>query len=356
MTAALVARISLSNLRANLQLAIKRAPLSRIMAIVKANGYGHGAVEVAKSLSLADAFGVARLEEALELRAAGIDKTIVLLEGVYSGRDVITAQSERLQAVMHCPEQLELAANVLKSPAPNPLQVWLKLETGMNRLGLSEAAFKEVHLAVLSDKRFELVGLMSHMACAEQADHPMNTRQIDKFEQLTGEYATPRSLANSAGLMNFQASHFDWVRPGIMLYGTSLLRDTNELLSPVMTLSSHLVHVRLVKQGETVGYGADCQMQKDTRIGLVAIGYGDGYPTDSAGTPVLINGHECPVVGPVSMDLLCVELGSTPARVGDPVTLWGEGLPVDRVAEYVGTIPYVLVTGLTRRVGFKYEE
>ena len=323
-----------------------------IVPMVKANGYGHGAVLVAKQLQEADGFGVAALDEAIELRQAGISQPIYVLSG-YSEADAINLFVEHdLIAIIHCIEQITWLE---QADISQSITVWLKLDTGMHRLGVSADEFDDC-LQRLENCNYvnKPVGIMSHFADAD-ADEIVTQQQVDLFEQLTQGLDNPKSLANSAGIYNFKHSHQDVVRPGIMLYGVSPFADktATELgLKPVMTLSSKLIAIKKIKAGEHVGYGRTWTADKDSVIGIVAIGYGDGYPRHiSNGTPVLINNKICPTVGCVSMDMLAVDLSELEtAAINDKVILWGDGLPVEQIAQSAETIAYELFCQLTMRI------
>lgn len=336
------------------------APNSRVWAAVKANGYGHGLVPVAKALSSqADGFGVARLEEAVALRAGGITKPILLLEGFYSATDLPAVSTHNLQTAVHCIEQLEALE---KAHLEHPLQVWLKFDTGMHRLGVRpEQAHEFIERLNACPNVAKPLHFMSHFGCADEPEKPLTQQQIDLFAQLTDGQPGFKSLAASSGSLTIPASHFDFVRPGISLYGISPMAERTGKsfgLKPVMTMTSSLIAVREAKKGESIGYGARWTAERDTKLGVVAIGYGDGYPRVAPnGTPVLVNGRRVTIAGRVSMDMLTVDLGPEATdRVGDEVILWGEDLPVEEIAQHVGTIGYELVTNLTSRVEIVYTQ
>ena len=362
MTRPLRARIDLQALSHNLSVARSAARNSRIMAVIKANAYGHGAVPVSRALADADAFAVASVEEALQLRDAGIRQNIVLLEGVFEPAELELALLHQLQLVVHNGEQLRWLESL---PSTGSLRLWLKLNTGMNRLGfpVTEAAAVWRQLQCLPCVRPDGVRWMSHLACADERDSPATSRQLDCFVQTVQSAdsgAAQRSLANSAALLTRSDTHFDWVRPGIMLYGASPMAagDAGEFdLRPVMTLESRLIAVHQLQRGDAIGYGQTWTCPEAMPVGVVAIGYGDGYPRHApSGTPLLVNGKPAALVGRVSMDMLCVDLRGHPqASVGDAVILWGEGLPVELVAERAGTISYELLCGVSARVPRLYE-
>lgn len=354
---AATAHINLEALAHNLACIKQQAPLSKIMAVVKANGYGHGLRHIAKNAKGADAFGVARIEEALQLRASGVVKPILLLEGFYSPNDLPVLVTNNIQTVVHCYEQLEALE---QAELEGPVVVWLKVDSGMHRLGVREEQYQEfVERLHRCDNVAKPLRYMSHFGCADELDNPMTKQQIELFLSLTEGCNGERSMAASAGLLEWLPSQLDWVRPGIIMYGVSPFGDKTAAemgFKPVMTLKSHLIAVRDVKQGESVGYGATWTSERDTKVGVIAIGYGDGYPrTAPNGTPVLVNGRKVPIAGRVSMDMLTVDLGPEASdRVGDEAILWGEDLPSEEVADHIGTIAYELVTKLTSRVEMSY--
>lgn len=333
---AATAHINLDALAHNLVCIKQQAPDSKIMAVVKANGYGHGLRHIAKNAKGADAFGVARIEEALQLRASGVVKPILLLEGFYSPNDLPVLVTNNIQTVIHCYEQLDALE---QAELEGPVVVWLKVDSGMHRLGVREEQYKEfVERLHRCDNVAKPLRYMSHFGCADELENPMTKQQIELFLSLTEGCNGERSMAASAGLLEWQPSQLDWVRPGIIMYGVSPFGDKTAAemgFKPVMTLKSHLIAVRDVKKGESVGYGATWTSERDTKVGVIAIGYGDGYPrTAPNGTPVLVNGRKVPIAGRVSMDMLTVDLGPDASdRVGDEAILWGEELPSEEVAD-----------------------
>lgn len=350
------AYVDIEAARHNLQVVRAMAPQSRLMAVVKANGYGHGVERVSRGLTDADAFAVACMEEALELRHAGVLHPILLLEGVFSADELEWVVPRRLELVVHCDEQLRMLE---QTPLAAPVRVWIKVDSGMHRLGFDPGQVRSVWSRLQALTWVEKpVRVLSHFASADDQHSALNELQMQRVEQaLWSLPGMPLSLANSAAIVNLPQSHHDWVRPGIMLYGVSPLSDISaaELgLKPVMTLVSRVIAVKTVAAGETVGYGGSWRAERVTRLAVVAAGYGDGYPRQiSTVTPVLINGRRAPVVGRVSMDMLTVDVTELPAvSVGDPVVLWGKGLAVEEVARHAATIPYTLLCGVTRRVHF----
>jgi alanine racemase len=349
------ARIDGEALRHNLAAVRGFAPGSRVMAVVKANAYGHGLTATAKALATADAFGVARLEEGLALRAASISNSVVLLEGVFTREELQLAGREQFDLVVHSFQQLEL----LEQYAGNHrFSVWFKIDTGMNRLGFRTDEFSEAWHRLGRCKSVGSTRLMTHLASAE--DPGMSAQaQIRLFNELTVSLPLERSIANSAGLIGLPDARADWVRPGLMLYGISPVpgADAEKLgLRPAMTLTTQLIAVRRVPTGESVGYGGVWRASRDSLIGIAAIGYGDGYPRNMrVGTPMLVNEQTVCVVGRVSMDMTAVDVTDLlNVRIGDAVTAWGEGLPAERVAPYADTIAYELVCGISQRVAVQW--
>jgi alanine racemase len=339
-------------LRHNLELVRRCAPGARIMAVVKANGYGHGIDWVARTLAGVDAFAVASVEEAIQLRESGIAPPIVLLEGFFDASDAALLRRHGLVPVVHHDLQLAILEG---SPDAVPEQLWIKIDTGMHRVGFAP---QDVPGALVRAQRLpaiQKIGAMTHFANADDVNDALTSEQIARFRASLDGAALETSLANSAGVLGWPESHGDWVRPGIMLYGASPLigRSADELgLRPVMTLQTALIAVQRRRQGDAIGYGGDYRCPEDMPVGVAAIGYGDGYPRHaSQGTPVLVNGQRAPLIGRVSMDMITLDLRAQPnARVGDPVTLWGEGLPVNEVAQFAGTISYELLCHVAGRV------
>jgi alanine racemase len=350
--------INLTALQHNFNRVNQSAPASRVMAIIKANAYGHGLTRIAQGLPQAAAFGVACVNEAITLREAGFDRRIVLLEGPFATDELRLISGYHLDVVIHHREQL---AMLEKTSLRRPLNVWIKLDTGMNRLGFEPSGVPEVvtrldNIDHIGERRF-----MSHLACADDSADDYTATQIERFRDSVGSLAGERSVANSAAVLAWKDAHFDWVRPGIMLYGASPLLGITAAaldLQPVMTLESALIAVNTHPKGARIGYGGDWVCPETMPVGVAAIGYGDGYPRHApAGMPVLVNGKRAQLIGRVSMDMVCIDLrGHQDAAVGDTVTLWGEGLPVDEVAGMAGTIAYELLCRINSRVQFRYTE
>ena len=353
MISATYAVINAEAVQHNLSRVRQLAPKAKVMAVIKANGYGHGLLRIAKALQQVDAFAVARLDEGIRLRKAGFNDRIAVLEGFAGPLEFNALMRYQLDGVVHSFSQLELLE---ASHEVNRCTIWLKLDTGMNRLGFKSNEFSSVYqrlsqCAVVKQP----IHLMTHFACADEAENSLTQQQIKLFNETVRHCHGEHSLANSAGILAWEQSLSDWVRPGIMLYGISPFPESTGRqlgLKPVMSLYSQLIAVKPIEAGETVGYGGSWVCQAPTTLGVVAIGYGDGYPRHAkVGCPVLVNGKQVPLIGKVSMDMLTVDLGGcSQAKPGDPVTLWGEDLPVEQIAYWADTIPYTLVCGVTRRV------
>ncbi len=358
MTRATRADIHLDALRHNLAAIRKRAPRSRVLAVIKANAYGHGIEPVARTLVDADAFAVASLEEALRVRSAGVATPVVLLEGAFSPDELPQAAANNFEIVVHSARQLEW----LREYRGAPLKAWLKLDSGMNRLGFKPEEFRAAWNAMSRLSCLEgPPRQMTHLANADERDVRFVTRQQEIFDELTAELPGEKSIANSAGILAFPETHRDWIRPGGLLYGVSPLEDSNGLaegLRPAMTVSTELIAVKHLQKGEAIGYGGQWRAPEGMPYGIAAIGYGDGYPRHApSGTPVLVNGKRAPLIGRVSMDMIAVDLRDQPAAcAGDRVVLWGEGLPLEEVARAAGTITYELLCGVTQRVNFALQE
>jgi alanine racemase len=310
---------------------------------------------MAEALGNVDAFAVARIDEGVRLRKAGVKQRIAVLQGFANAEELQQLIDWQLEAIVHSYHQLGL---VESWQGQDTLPVWLKIDTGMNRLGFK---VKDADLVYQRLKKCGLIkkpiNLITHLACADDKTNAFTLQQIKLFNDAVAGFEGERSIANSAGILACQDAISDWVRPGIMLYGISPFPDSAGLklgLEPVMSLHSKLITVKTIEKGETVGYGNGWVCNKATTLGVVAIGYGDGYPRHAKpGTPVLVNGQRVPLIGRVSMDMVTVDLATQPdAKPGDKVTLWGEGLAVEEIADYADTIPYTLVCGVTQRVQF----
>lgn len=343
--------------RANLARVRALLPRQKIMAIIKADAYGHGLTRMAEAFSEANAFGVACLEEAQALREAGINHPIVLLEGPFSSDELAEIQKLKLETVIHHEEQVRMIEHL---SGGSPIRVWIKLDTGMHRLGFPPELIEGVWRRLIACACVEEpMRLMTHLARAHERNHSSVATQLKRFNEATHGMVAERSIANSAAILAWPETWADWVRPGLMLYGVSPFDDSvaaDEGLRPVMTLRSELIAIQGVRAGETVGYGKTWQCPEDMPVGVVAMGYGDGYPRHAeSGTPVLVNGKRTVLIGRPSMGMLTIDLRGHPeAKIGDPVVLWGEGLPVEEVARWADTIPYELLCGV--RVQARYLE
>ncbi len=360
------ATINLAALKHNLAVVKQAAPLQKIMAVIKADAYGHGMARIAQALkeilSEQDAFAVASIDEAVMLRAVGIAHSIVVLEGFNSSTDLTLIQQHNISVVVHHISQVILLE--LHPEQANNIKSWLKIDTGMHRLGFAPDDVKKMYQRLLNAGVDTEIGLMTHLANADDLDETKSETQIELFNQIVSGNPAETSLANSAAILGWPAAHGHWVRPGIMLYGVNPFVYSTERgavkvehdLNPVMTLSASLIAINKVLKDEKVGYGSTWQCPEDMLVGVVSIGYGDGYPRHvPSGTPVLVNGQRATLIGRVSMDMIMVDLREQPdAKVGDEVIVWGEGLPVEEIAAAAGTIGYELLCGVTRRVVFEY--
>lgn len=351
--------IDLSALRHNLEQIRKIAPNSSILAMVKSNAYGHGLERIALALHDVEALGVACLEEGTILRNAGVKNPIVLMEGLFRPDEIDRAIEGKFTIIVHNYQQVEMLE---KNSHIDPIQVWLKIDTGMHRLGFDPQQVAGVYERLMKCPAVKKpIGLMTHFAQSDSSDKTVTLRQMELFNSVTKDFAGPRSLANSGGILAWPSAHADWVRPGIMMYGASPFAKCHggvHNLKPVMSLTSEIIAIHELKKGERIGYGGTWTCPEDMRVGVVAIGYGDGYPRHARnGAPVLVNDQSCPLVGRVSMDMSNVDLSSQPdAKIGDPVVLWGENLPVEVVAEFSDTSGYELLTRITQRVNVEVKD
>jgi alanine racemase len=350
------AAVSAAALARNLALARKHAGSAKLWAVLKANAYGHGLERAARALAAADGYAVLDFEEAARLRALGVQKPILMLEGFFEPGDVPLLARHGLTPVIHHALQLEILS---RSPPERAIDVYLKANSGMNRLGFKREGLHSAFKTLRALPQVRGITLMTHFADADGAGGI--GAQLAAFEAMAKPLGPlPRSLANSAALLRFPGeAAADWARPGIMLYGcspfggTSISRSAAALgLTPVMSLTSQLIATQELRAGDRVGYGLSYEATGALRIGIVACGYADGYPRHApSGTPVLVNGRRTRTVGRVSMDMIAVDLGPVPdAGIGAPVTLWGEGLSADEVGAAAGTLSYELFTKLTARV------
>lgn len=339
----------------NLKRVHEIAPSSKVMAVIKADAYGHGIVRVAQTLKDADAFGVACMEEAEELRKADITHSIVLLEGQHKAIDLKRIAELQLDVVIHHENQVESLeqANLNQS-----IQVWLKIDTGMHRLGVPLDRANELLKRLENCPNVKRpLRLMTHFAAANEIDNPLTQKQMESFDQFCKELDYAKTLANSAAVINFAETHAEWIRPGLMLYGVSPMKESIASaygLKPVMTLESEIISIQNLRKDDPVGYGATWRCPEDMPVGVVAAGYGDGFPRHAkSGTPILVNDVRCSLIGRASMDMLTVDLRNQPnAKIGDRVVLWGESLPIEEVAQHADTIPYQLLCGVHKRLEF----
>lgn len=345
------ASINLSALTHNLLVARQYAPNSRIMAVIKADAYGHGLLATATALD-ADGFALLELDAAISLREAGFKQPIVLLEGFFSTKELDLFHQYQLTAVIHQSEQVAM----LLASQYRHLSLFLKINTGMNRLGLKPEQFL-YNIKKLQEYDYASnVTLMTHFACADDSGQKESVlEQLQCFQSCTQQYPYPISLANSAALVRYPETHGNWVRPGILLYGASPFPDqtADDLnLKSVMTLSSKIIAIQALKAGDRVGYGGSFHASRSMRIGIVACGYADGYPRHApTGTPVLVDNQPSRLLGRVSMDMLTVDLTEIPnATINSSVVLWGNGIPVDKIANHSNTISYELLCALAPRV------
>lgn len=380
-----VATIDAAALRSNLAVVRRMAPRSRVIAVVKANGYGHGMIRVARALADADGLGVARLADAVALREAGVTQRILLLEGVFGAGQFALAAKEQCEIVVHSPGQLEVLEQFAGS---HRFVAWLKLNSGMNRLGFRLEDFAAAHARLQRCSSVSLIRVMTHLSSSEERGDvapaavsqaavrselrdenaiatggrsDVTATQLQVFDEAVAPLGHERSVANSAAVIAWPESHQDWVRPGLMLYGMSPMPEKTAAdfgLRPAMTLSTQLIAVQNVGVGEAVGYNGIWRAQRPSRIGIAAIGYGDGFPRGMRnGAPVLVAGEEAPIAGRVSMDMIAIDITDLPhAKAGDEVIAWGEGLPAERLAPYADTTCYELVCRVTSRVPLLWKD
>lgn len=348
--------IDLQALRHNFELAQSLAPHSSTIPMVKANAYGHGAVEVARALApIAPAFGVASIEEAIDLRDNGITQPILLLEGIFSSDEVSLAAQNNFWLMVENQPQVEA---IINATLARKIKVWLGMDTGMHRLGFQPNEIQAAYDALSNSHNVsDDIVITSHFACADDLDSQATSEQITNFDlhlpKTKNTLST--SLANSAAILAWPQAHRDWQRPGFMLYGSSPFvqpQENADQLQAVMSFESAVISLRNISAGESVGYTANWTAQRDSTIATVTVGYGDGYPRSAPnGTPILINGVRCPLVGRVSMDMITVDVTDLPqVAIGDKTVLWGPELPVNEIASACGTIGYELLTRMPARV------
>ena len=358
MSRAALAILSTENLISNINQIKKSAPKSTIMAMVKANAFGHGLRSTSMRIEKhVDNLGVAAIDEAIALRKVGIKCPITLIEGVFEPDELLVASCQKFDVVFHAFEQIQWLQD---TTIPLPIKAWIKVDSGMGRLGFSvQEAKSALEMLKHTRKIHPEIGLLSHLACADEPNHSLNLQQLNTFSELAKLWPGPKSIANSAAIFNFPDSHYDVVRPGISIYGASPIKNKSaaELgLKPVMTLQTRLTAVKSFPKNSTIGYGATYVCSKETKIGIIAIGYGDGYSRNLPnGTPVLVNNSKCSTIGRISMDMTAIDLTSVPnAKIGDPVILWGEGLPIEDVVQNTKIISNELLCGVQSRVKFNW--
>lgn len=359
MTDRATAFIDLSALQHNCRIVRQKVgPKRKIIAMIKADAYGHGLLPVTNALSDADAFGVATVDEAVMLRESGVKQSISVMTGFTTMEELMLFFQYQLSPVIHHPLQLELLE---KADVESEISVWLKADTGMHRLGFSFDTFMSAYsrLSRIANVR-QPIQLMTHLADADNSDRTFTEEQLQQFSELTQSLPGIKSICNSAGILAYSNAWADVVRPGIMLYGASPFseRSAESLhLKPVMHLQSKIIAITPLKKGDRVGYGCTWTCPEDMSVAVIALGYGDGYPRHiNNGTPVLINNVLCPIVGRVSMDMMSIDIRQQPnCKVGDSVILWGRGLPIETIATHAETIPYELLCQLTQRVKSVYK-
>lgn len=353
MTRIVNAEISIEALNHNYQRVKEISNGRRVLAMVKANGYGHGLIPVSKALTAADALGVARLEEGVLIAEAGVKTPVALMEGCFSDEELKTAVHHHFQIVVHAPYQV---AELLKckSIQDAPFNIWLKINTGMNRLGFTRSQFEAAYDTLKNQKHINIIGFMTHFAQADEVNEQATASQYQLFEQIVGPRPGLRSAANSAAILAWPHTHVDWVRPGLMLYGASPFPDKTGRdlgLKPVMRLTTEIIAIHDLNQGDQIGYGGVYRCDKPQRIAVAAIGYGDGYPWSAIGAPVYVESVLTKTLGRVSMDMIAIDISNIPnANLRSEVELWGPNVPVETVSKICKTLPYELFTRLTRRV------
>ncbi len=328
------------------------------MPIVKANAYGHGVDNVCNTLHTAPAFGVASIDEALELRKLSIKQPILLLEGTFKADEIEVASAENMWLMVENQQQKN---QILAASVKRPLRIWLGLDTGMHRLGFQPTEINDVYHSLSASGKIDRIAVLAtHFAYANDLKHEMTIQQMECFDQthtkidVPDGHALQQSLANSAAILGWPASLRDWQRPGYLLYGNSPISDSEKSygLTPVMTFKSAIISIRTIKAGASVGYEAAWTARRDSIIATISVGYGDGYPRHAEnGTPVLVGNKRCPLVGRVSMDMITVDVTDCEStKIGDDATLWGPQLPVNEVAQHCNTNGYELLSAVTSRV------
>lgn len=351
-----IANLSTENLLHNLEVLRNKSGGKDIIAMIKANAYAHGLRSTALRLDgMVYSFGVASSDEALALRKIGIKSSITLMSGAFTPEDIALASEQNFELIFHEDSQIDWLDNV---KITKPIKIWFKINTGMGRLGFDLDKANEIYKKLNNHpKLIHPIGIISHFACADDPINPLNQIQIDNFSAFVKDKKGPKSFCNSAAIFSFEDDLYDVVRPGLSLYGISpfLKKSANELgLKPVMNLLTKITAISNKKSGDNIGYGNHYTCPKDMKIGVIAIGYGDGYPrTARDGTPVLVNNIRCPLVGKISMDMATIDLSAYPdAKIGDNVILWGENLPIEEIAINTDSIPYDIICSVQQRVKF----
>lgn len=347
--------LSTENLLHNLSIIKSKAKHSKIIAMVKANAYGHGIRSVGLRLNdHVDMLGVASIDEAIALRNAGVNVDILLAQGIFERDEVALVSEYGFNLVIHNESHILwlLSSNIIK-----PIDIWIKVNTGMGRLGFDKEKAKEYYKTLSSNPLVKSIKIMSHFACADEKDHPLNKKQIEAFQDLISATDAEYSFCNSAAIFNFLDHHYDYVRPGLALYGISPIDglSSKEIgLKPVMTVKSNIVSVQNYNKGDSIGYGARYICDENMPVGIISFGYGDGYPIGAKnGAPILVNNIECKLIGRPSMDMIAVDLRNSPnTKIGDDVILFGEGLPIERLVSFTPNITYDIITGIQNRVKF----
>ncbi|MBN2690151.1 MAG: alanine racemase [Gammaproteobacteria bacterium] len=351
------AHIDLSAITHNFEIIRTLAPKSKILAMIKSNAYGHGLVEVAKTIKNADGFGVACIDEAIVLRKNGINNRILVMRGFTDTEELLIMNSYNLSTVIHNKHQLSI---LLDTKLPKPIEIWLKVDTGMHRLGLEPEEFIKAYRTLKKQANIQKpIVIMSHLAEANEHESAKTIQQLKLFNKLIHNLSNPVSIANSSAIIDKAETHTEWIRPGLMLYGINPLSKTNKQnlnLIPAMTLKSQIISIKKVKKNEAIGYGSTYKATHDMLMGTAAIGYGDGYPYSAQnGTPILVNDKKCKLIGAVSMDMLNIDLTNAPnTKIGEQVILWGKKLSITEIAKYSNTISYELLCKITKRVRINY--
>jgi alanine racemase len=349
-----IAQIRLDAFRHNYRVA-KQLHGGKSLAVIKANAYGHGAVQCAKAIeNEADGFAVACLEEALQLRQAGLKNSILLLEGFFEAAELPEIVANDLWIVIHAQWQIDI---LLEAKLAKPLHVWLKMDSGMHRVGLNHTVYQQATIRLAGHVNVANIVLMSHFANADNLKSEHTTQQIALFQNTVQSLGVQEvSLSNSAAILGWPQSYNNWSRPGIMLYGADPLYATNTPLRAVMQLTSQIISIRKIAKGEAIGYGSIYTADKETIVGVVACGYADGYPRSASNAPAAVDGVITKVIGRVSMDMLMVDLTDiTSAKIGSHVELWGDQVLANDVAKAAGTIAYEMFCNV-KRVQFKYSD